>query len=70
MHRGLAVFLITTLTFVGALHYAPLWIFVVVVPVWALLFLRAEDQRIRGETIRRVRERVVAAGRDEDEGMA
>ena len=55
MYRVLAIALITVLVLAGALHYAPLWLFVPVMPVWAYLFLNAEKRRAQEELVERVR---------------
>ncbi len=49
MHRVLVIGLITLLVFTGALHYAPLWLFVLVVPMWLAWWLDSEEQRIWAE---------------------
>jgi hypothetical protein len=55
MYRILAIALITALVVVGALHYAPLWLFVPAMPIWAYLFLNAEKRRAQEELVERVR---------------
>jgi hypothetical protein len=58
MHRVLVIGLITLLLFTGALHYAPLWLFVLVVPMWLAWWLDSEERRIRAEAWERVREQL------------
>jgi hypothetical protein len=61
MHRIFVIGLITALIVTGALHYAPLWLFVLAIPIWAAMYLDAEERRIRAETVRRVREHLLNA---------
>ena len=67
MHRILAIGLVSALVLVGALHYAPLWIFVLVTPMWLALYLSSEERRVRAETVRQVREHMLDTPRSEQE---
>ncbi len=66
MHRVLVIGLITLVIFTGALHYAPLWLFVLVVPIWLACWLQSEEQRIRAETGARVREHLRLKNREDE----
>ncbi len=59
MHRILAIGLITALVLIGALHYPPLWAFVILVPLWLRVFLQTEERRIRAEAVERLREKLL-----------
>lgn len=45
--RILAIGLVTLLLAAGAVHFPPLWLFVVVTPVWLELCFVWEEERIR-----------------------
>ena len=52
MHfRFIAIGLVTLLLIVGAVHFPPLWLFVVLVPVWLDLVFIWEEERIRREVL-------------------
>lgn len=45
--RFVAIGLVTLLLVAGAVHFPPLWLFVVVTPVWLDLCFIWEEERIR-----------------------
>ena len=45
--RFVAIGLVTLLLAAGAVHFPPLWLFVVVTPVWLELCFVWEEERIR-----------------------
>jgi 4-hydroxybenzoate polyprenyltransferase len=66
MQRGLVIFLITALVFIGALHYPPLWFFVLIVPVWLAWWLQVEEERIHNRAIEQVRNKLKHRARKDD----
>lgn len=65
MHRILVISLLGAILLIGALHYAPLWIFVLAIPLWMALYLDTEERRIRAEAFQRVREHLLGSQEDE-----
>ena len=61
----LAICLVTAFLLVGALHYPPLWIAVLAVPIWLWIVFSAEERRVRAEVMQRVREQL-GAGKIEE----
>jgi hypothetical protein len=50
--RFIAVGLVTLLLIGGAIHWTPLWMFVVVTPLWLDLCFTWEEERIRASILR------------------
>lgn len=65
MQRILIISLVGALLLIGALHYAPLWIFVLAIPLWMVIYLETEERRIRAEVVDRVRERLLSSREDD-----
>jgi hypothetical protein len=66
MQRGMVIFLMTVLVLIGALHFSPLWIFVVVLPLWLPHWFKAEEQRIHDDAIEQVRSRLHRRTREDE----
>ncbi len=60
-----AICLVTAFLLVGALHYSPLWITVLAVPIWLWIVFSAEERRVRAEVMQRVREQLGAGKLEE-----
>ncbi len=61
----IAICLVTAFLLVGALHYPPLWISVLAVPIWLSIVFSAEERRVRAEVMQRVREQLGVAKLEE-----
>ena len=48
----------------GALHYEPLWLLVLITPIWLGSLLDSEEQRIWADTLERVREQLRMMSRE------
>ena len=66
MHRVLVIGLITLLVFTGALHYAPLWLFVLAVPMWLAWWLDEEERRIQVDAWEQVRNQLRLKSREDE----
>ena len=66
MHRVLGIVYLTLITVIGALQYEPVWLLVLVTPLWLLWWLHSEEQCIRAEAWDRVREQLRLKSREDE----
>ena len=67
-YRSIAVLLFTLLLIAGAMHHAPLWLFVFAAPLWLHKVFTWEAARVRAEAKEALRDAVLRTPVDKDEG--